>query len=251
MILVVLAAMLVVMFLVLGGAPGRLGRPPAGLATRRSDPSGTPLALLMLGPLAVLTLVGDPESGGTQLGAVLGILIGCSAPFAPARALVTTLLGVAGVLAAFVAALAFVRGEGSDLGVVGRAALMLLVIACFTLGALVGNRASALKGGRGLALFALVDVSTFVAGPVGADLFGLDPARFAVYFVVACVAGVALGWAASEVTLGLSAVAVAVAGLGLTGVGSGGQLSAQMMAVVVCVVVGMLATFAVSRVTGR
>ncbi len=242
--------LVVILSLVLGQTPGRIGRPPRGILTRRNDPSGTPLALLLTAPAAGITLLTVTETEtALTLGAALGIAITCTARLPGLRSWVAVPLSVVGVLAAGKEGWAFVISDAAvDLTRTFRAALVLMLLTCFVLGALVGDRAAALKGTRGLALFALIDVFVFMAGPAGSQLTDLAQTRFLLYLAVAGGSAAALGWAASEVSLGLTAIAITATSLWLVmfGYDSSPTASGRIAAVVAALVAGTL----VSRAMG-
>ncbi|MGN6302630.1 MAG: hypothetical protein ACTHN8_16230 [Angustibacter sp.] len=240
----VLAGLLVVYALVLGGLRGRVGRPPAGIGTRFADPSGEGLAATLLTVLAIGSLTGA-ASGSTgalsvEGAAALGLLLATLLTLGVTRGATTAALSVLGVVAAVVEGAQFVSGpDAGGLGRLYRISLVLLVIACFGAAALVFHRASAVRGARGLALFALIDIAVFLAGPGGAQLFSLSAGRHLVYLGAACACAFLLGWAVSELTLGLAAIGVAVTtfGLGLVGLAPGAHAGDQLVGVIAALVV--------------
>lgn len=233
-----------ILSLMLGRTPGRIGRPPRGVGARRTDPSGTTLGLLLTAPPAGITLLSVTEPAtAVTLGAMFGMAITVTARHRGLRSWVAVPLSVVGVLAAVMEAWAFVVSDTAlDLTRTFRSALILLLLTCFVLGALVGGRAAALKGTRGLALFALIDVFVFMAGPAGSQLTDLAQTRFLLYLAVAGIAAAALGWAASELSLGLAAIAVTTTSLWLVlaGYDSSPTASGRIVAVVAALVAGTL-----------
>ena len=255
--LAVLAALVVVYALIMGapaqqllggGLRGRRGRPPSGVATRYADPTGDGPAAVLLTVLALSAFTGRAQPGiDGRTGGIVGLILAVAFTFPNTARIASPFLSILGVVAAVVESIRFVADP--DQGVLGqayRAALVLLSIACFTLSAMLFHRASALSGSRGLALFGLIDIATFLAGPAGAQLYTLTPARHVIYLVTAGAVSLALGWAASELTLGLTAAGVAAASFSLSVTGVSGDT--HMFAGPICaVVVYILTRLLVSR----
>lgn len=253
------AALFGVYALILGkGLRGRVGRPPSGIGTRFTDPSGEGLAATALAAFAINTLMETGKDGGATLhggtGAALGLLLALLLTMRVTQGLTSSALSVLGLVAAVVAGVQFVSGpEQANFGRIYRTALVLLTISCFTLAVLIFRRASALKGARGLALFGLVDIAVFVAGPGGAQMFELTPGRHTFYVLTASVFAFLLGWAVSEFTLGLTAIGVAVTTVGLsaTGLTSTPHAPDEFTGVVATVVVFLLVRTAAKLIAGR
>lgn len=194
-----------------GSVRGRVGRPPSGIFTRRKSPADVPLSAAALTGLAVGSMLAVTEPAANQVsGLMIGIVV---AGFLTPKSVRPQAVWVCGLVAAFVAFWQMGRfalgDDGSQSALVYRVALMLLIFASFCLGALVFDRGPAFKGERGLALFGLVEIVTFLARPTGRDLLYLDEVSHTAYLLIGCgVAGV-LGWATSEYVLGIVAMAVA------------------------------------------
>lgn len=255
--LAVLAALVVVYAMIMGapaqhllggGLRGRAGRPPSGIATRYADPTGGGPAAVLLTVLALNAFTSQTHPGiDGRSGAIVGLLLAVAFTFPITARFTGPILSILGVVAAVIEAVRFVADP--DQGVLGhayRAALVLLSIACFTLSAMLFHRSSALAGSRGLVLFGLIDIATFLAGPAGTHLYALTPARHALYLVAAGAVSLVLGWAASELTLGLTAAGVAAASFSLSVTGVSGDT--HMFAGPICaIVVYILTRLLVSR----
>lgn len=253
-LLLILAGLLVVYGLILGrGVRGRVGRPPRGIATRYADPTGHGPAAVFLATLALGVFNSGSSPGvdgaqGATLGAVLGILLTVTAT----RGLTSATLSVLGVVAATVEGFRFIANpDQGALGYTYRAALVLLTISCFVLGALIFHRASALKSARGLALFGLIDIATFFAGPAGAHLYLLAAGQHVIYICTACVVAMGLGWAASEFTLSLAAIGVAFTSFGLGLVGWGAIAGPGFVGVVSALTVYMIVRIVLNSTRSR
>ncbi|MEP9385590.1 hypothetical protein [Nocardioides sp. KR10-350] len=202
----------IIKFMIFGG-DGRVGRPPKGIGTRFASPADSPIPAAALGAYALGTAIVITDArADSQTGILIGAVVAVFMAFRAAERLTVTALGIVGFVCALIQMVHIVRGQAYDALESGyRLALVLLVFACFLLGTLVFNRASALRGERGLALLGLVDIVGFLTRPTGADMFNLDEISHLLFLFVASSVAFALGWAVSEATLGL--VGIAVVGL--------------------------------------
>jgi hypothetical protein len=209
----VLGCLVGILVFVFKGGKGRVGRPPSGILTRPKPPGQEGLGLAVLAALALSGLT-NGALGGPAGGAVVGLLVALGTAVAGLRTLTGVAANVLGVAAAAVGAYTFTVSDTFDpLTVVYRISLMSLLFAFFCLGVLVFNRASAVAGARGLALFGLIEIVTYLADPGGADVFVLDDVSHLAFVGIVCVAAFALGWAASEFVIGVTAIAVSLAAL--------------------------------------
>lgn len=211
--LLVLGFLIGIYALIFSGGRGRVGRPPSGVLTRLRSPTDAPLGVAALSGLALggMVTVTDPHADG-QSGLAIGVVLAVTLAMPAIQHLTLAACGLVGVIVAVWEALRFTSGEGSDgLVTAYRVALMALILACFGASVVIFGRGSALRGERGLALFGLVEVITFLAHPGNRDSLSLDGVGHATFLVVACGVACVLGWAASEYVLGIVALAVATA----------------------------------------
>lgn len=198
--------------LMLRGGVGNVGRPPRGVWTRLKDPSGAPAGLAAMTSIALasgLTHL-DPQTTVTS-GAVVGLIVAV-AMMVGSRG---SRLGVGawavelvGIVMAFWELGRFLVGDGQVLSVAYRISVCVALLGSFALGAVVLRRGSAVRGKRGMALFGLVEIVTFLASPSTQDEFRLDGLATAVFVLVVAALAFTLGCAVSEFTLGISALAV-------------------------------------------
>ncbi len=212
-LLLVLGCLILIIRFILGGGRGRVGRPPAGVLTRYVSPTDSVVPAAALGGYAMGTaiVITDPHAD-EQTGILIGLLIAVFVAFPAAQRFTIPALGVVGAVCALIQMGNIMwGGEYDALKTAYRAALVLLVFTSFVAGTVIFDRASALKGERGLALLGVVDVVGFLVRPTGADLFDIDQVGHAAFLLCAGGIAFALGWAASEAVLGL--VGIAVVGL--------------------------------------
>ena len=211
--LLVLGCLIWVIKFILFGAAGRVGRPPSGVLTRYVSPADAPVAAATMGGYALGTaIVLTDTRADSQTGILIGAVVAVFMAFRAVERLTVPALGVVGMVCAVIQTVDFIRGGDYDaLKTTYRLALTLLVFTCFVFGTVIFNRASALRGERGLALLGVVDVVSFLARPTAADLFSLGSVSHGLFLVGAGTAAFAVGWAASEAVLGL--VGIAVVGL--------------------------------------
>ncbi|MFI8774647.1 hypothetical protein ACIGKQ_21145 [Gordonia sp. NPDC062954] len=205
-----LAGIFMVMF---RGVGGRVGRPPKGVLTRLRPADEIRWAAAALGGLAIGGFVARfvPDTD-TVAGIVLGVVIGAMmAPPVIGRHVVAV-VGIAVFVIALVEAYLFIAGDGhyDSLSIAYRVVVMTTILAAYTLGVVVFGRRSAISGPRGYALFALVDVTTFLAAPAGRDALALGVVNNFIYLLIACGAAFVVGWASSEYILSVLAMAVAI-----------------------------------------
>lgn len=208
--LLVLGCLIAIIKFMLGGRDSRVGRPPSGIGTRYLAPNDSPIPAAALGGYALGTaIVITDAQADSQTGILIGAVVAVFMAFRAAERLTVAALGIVGFVCALIQMAHIVRGETYDALESGyRLALVLLAFACFVLGTLVFNRASALKGERGLALLGIVDILGFLARPTGTDLFNLDEISHLLFLFIAGSVAFALGWAVSEATLGIIGIAV-------------------------------------------
>lgn len=208
----------------LGSRRGRAGRPPRGVLTRYLSPADQPLAVVGMGGYALGTaiVVVDPRADA-QSGMLIGLLLAVvMAPRSMLR-LTVAALGVVGFVCALIQmGSVIVDGEFDALARWYRVALVGLVLVCFAAGALFFDRASALRGERGLALLGVADVVGFLSRPSVVDLSSLEQMSHALFLLGASATAFVVGWAVSEATLGL--VGIAVVGLSVALGGPDGWL---------------------------
>lgn len=185
---------------------GKLGRPDGAFAV---------YLLAVLALCALLKAVGLPQALSVTTGLAAGVVLSMLLAAPLTRHVVDAL----GVTAALLTGVGFVLQPGTAVfldSAVFRAALMLLILACFIVGALIGVilgrslRIFALGRGRGLAFFAVVDLATFLAGPTGVDLLELEPRRFYLYLAVAAGFAALVGVLAGPFTLFVLGAALAL-----------------------------------------
>jgi len=212
----VLASLVGVYVLLLGGLrrrPGAPGRAPFG---RYRAVGSDRVGGVVLTVLAVL-LTSGVESPAVAAGVALFLSIALVVGLRTAEPVVGLLMGGVGVVAATIAAARFVTDSGSGIpSQLFRVALVGIVLTAFVLTVVVFDRARGLAGHRGLALFGLVDIVVFIAGPGGADLMTLDVDRRMVIVVLAVVLAVVLGFGASAFLLTATAVMVTAAEVSLS-----------------------------------
>lgn len=208
--LLILGCLIWITRFLLGYGRGRVGRPPKGICTRLRDPGEAPVAAAVLGGYALGTaaVLVDPHADSSTA-IVIGGIVAVLMAFRGIEPLVKVALGIVACICALIRMGYVVLGDAYDeLAVIYRLALVGLVFFCFLLAVMVFDRASALKGERGLALLGIVDIVDFIARPAGVDMFNLAPVGHAAFLVVAAAAAFGLGWAVSEATLGIVGIAV-------------------------------------------
>lgn len=212
-VLLVFAFLAFIFSVMFRGVGGRVGRPPKGVLTRLKDPQDSPVFAAALAAYALGKFVAE---AGSSYDATASVIIGfLAAILVSVRSSRRFALAVCSVLAAVLAvveAVAFVRGEGTFVEGESfyRLGLMLVVLLSFVLGAFLGRRDSAIAGPRGVSLLALVEISTFLADPVGRGFLAIDQLGNGILMAVVAGIGVVLGWAVSEFVLGVVVVAIAV-----------------------------------------
>lgn len=257
--LVLLAALMGVFAILFRGVlPKHRGRGVGGILTRLTSPSDAPIAAAALCAMTLAAALSRADrladsSSAIAIGVILGVMVavpGC-------QHLTIAACGVVGFALALVDAGRYVFGvsEFGYLALAFRVSLMLLVLACFWLAVVLFDRRSALRGERGLALFGLVEIATFLAAPTGRDIFGFGHVSATAYVVAGCVLAFVVGFAVSEYLLGLIAIALAVTvwfGNAVFGDAGNGDPRAAWLGLVAAVVAGVivLATSAVFRRLG-
>ena len=209
-LVVLLAVLLGIYSLILPGLRGRRGRPPRGVATRWSDPAAGDWPLGILGILAVDTFAPPAfftGAGGFGFGIMLAVLLAVPA----VRQITGTVLGIAGLAGAVIIFLGATVSGRYRWDWWGHPLLIALVVLFVTTStAAFFRRGAAVRGHRGLALFALVEIAVFLASPLGIDPRELPASSQAGLFSLALLSAALLGWALSEFTLGIAAIGVAV-----------------------------------------
>ena len=117
------------------------------------------------------------------------------------------------LIVAIVSAILFVVGDrtaADDTSAVYRLLTVGLVLGAFALGVVLPDHRSAFAGDRGLALFGVIEVATFLAAPTGRDAMQLGALTNVAYLPIAAGVAMLIGWCASEFVLGILTVAVAV-----------------------------------------
>lgn len=116
--------------------------------------------------------------------------------------------------------------------------VVVTVLATFALVSLVFHRLDSLSGNRGLTLFGLVDVVTFVASPGGADLLSLGQGRALITLLLSIALAAVLGFAASPFALSMTALLTTVASavLSITGTSADQSGAGTILAVALAVV---------------
>lgn len=170
---------------------------------------------LILGTLALHSVLSWSPFRGMPIDAAaasLGIMCAiCTVLGPPGIRLRELVLGTLGAFAATAGAYSFLREPdpvAAELALAYRAALMVLLTACFVLGSLRIRLWRTLNPAKGLVLFAIMDIVTFMAGPGGARLYELTPTRHWFYLGVVCVTSFLLGLGALEIVIALAAAAV-------------------------------------------
>jgi hypothetical protein len=209
--LLVLMALLAIYRFMIGGRQGRVGRPPKGVLTRWASPAEAvvPTAAMAGYALGRAVDLTAPHSSA-QNGLIVGGIVGFALAFhGLVEKLVIAALGVVAALCACIDIWAGVNDASfGPWSQTFRAALFLLLFACFILGSVVGDRSSALKGERGFALIGLVDIVVFLARPVGIDPLNVQGGRGLAVIGVSCLVAAVAGFAVSEAVLGLIALGV-------------------------------------------
>jgi hypothetical protein len=216
--LLVIALLLWILRFIVGGGKGRVGRPPTGFLTRFKDPRSAPLPAAALGgyALASALVILDPTTTDVTSGIMVGVVVAVALAVRAIERYSVLALGFVGLFCGVVVAHDFVfhhRHHNDPQTSTYRAALMLLIFACFVAATVLFDRAAALHGERGLALLGIVDVVTFLASPRGFDTLSMSPVNHGLFVLGACAAAFLLGAAVSEATLGLVAMAVLVVDL--------------------------------------
>ncbi len=216
--------------------PGRRsgGNPTGDFLARMGAPSGY-FGVFLIGALACAQLIAnfkDVGALGFETGLILGIVVAPVIRYRPTRTTLSIIGFIAGLMTAYrlVSSQSLPPPTGVDALDSGafRLSLMLIVLTCFALGAglgQMGGRSSSvvqLGGEGGLAFFGLVDLATFVAAPVGAELLGLEPDRFYVYLAIAAIGSALVGLATGPLVLWalgalltFTSVALPLAGVGV------------------------------------
>jgi len=221
--LVLLVGVLVVMLR--GPRAGRQGqRDPL---TKPGVPDGS-FGIFLLGTLAIAQLIAAtnrPDALSLGTGAIVGIILGPLVRFPPTQAVLSLVGFAAGLIGLFrlVTSQSLPPPTGANAMDSGlfRWALALLTLACFALGAGLGQTigrplsAISLGRGRGMTFFALVDFITFAAAPAGAQLLDLEPGRFYVYLGIVALASAILGMASSPFVLWVMGALLALTNIGL------------------------------------
>jgi hypothetical protein len=211
--LVVMGWLMLVFWLALGGPRRDKGNWKDPLAAL-----GRPDGLFghhLVACLACYSLLESPIAQPLALGLLIGVVVAATVRWNYGR----DLLDLAGVAAALFVAGRFL-GVGSAEGFSAfRLSLMALVLACFTLGCVFAVRMGrsvrnfVFNKGRGLSFFAVVELAVFFSGPLGADLLQLDSAEFYRFLGATSLAAVLLGFLASQFTLYVLALLLALVSL--------------------------------------
>jgi hypothetical protein len=209
----VLAALVGVLALVAGGYRRRPGRPGGAPFSGVREVGSAGVGAVVLSVLGLIGVAGDGTFGSSvTIGVVGGLVLGLGLRFA--GPVTKALMGIIGVLAATATAWQFVGEDGPDVFATSyRWILVFLVLAVFMLTSLLFHLLGAFGGLRGLTLFGLVDVTTFVASPGGADVLSLGQSRAMIIFVLALALAAVLGFAASPFAVSLTALLATVAGV--------------------------------------
>lgn len=192
---------------------GRVGAPPRGFATRRRSPDDARWVAAALGGLAIGSALGAWLHADTVAGLVVGGVIGLSLSIPVLRSPARLVLNIVALVIAVVSAALFVVGD--DMGTDSTSTLYRfltvgLILGAFALGVVLPDHRSAFAGDRGLALFGVVEVATFLAAPGGRDAMHLGALTNVAYLPIAAGIAMLIGWLASEFVLGILSVAVAV-----------------------------------------
>lgn len=208
--LLVLACLIGVYALLLGGIGGRRGRPPAGVLTRLRDPSKAPIAVAAMSGFALGTMSALTDShADSSSGVMIGLLLAITLAIPGIGHLTLAACGLVGTIVAFWQLGIFLVGDGDATSAAYRGALVGLLFACFALAIVLFDRSRALRGEVGLAFFGLVDVMTFLAQPGNRSTLSLDGVSHLAFLALVGAISFGLGWAASEYVLGVVALAVA------------------------------------------
>lgn len=212
--LMLLAALMGVFAILFRGVlPKHRGRGAGGILTRLTSPSDAPIAAAALCALTLAAGMSRVDRLADSTSAIaVGVLLGALVAIPACQHLTIAACGVVGFVIALIDAGRFILGasEFGYLTPVFRVSLMLLVLACFWLAVVIFDRHSALRGERGLALFGLVEIATFLAAPTGRDIIGFGHVSATAYVIAACVLAFIVGFAVSEYLLGLIALALVV-----------------------------------------
>jgi len=211
--LLVLALLVGVFALMLRGGPGFVGRPPKGIWTRQRDPTEGAYFAAPMAAYAVAAFAASFANAFTSSTAIaIGFIFAVLATVPGIREVAVMFCGWVAVLLAFYAAGRFIAGAGEfdELASLYRLGVMVVVLLAFCLGALLGDRDSAIAGSRGYALFGLVEIATFLAAPSGRDTVALGQLGNAAFLALIAVVGALVGWAVSPYMLGVIVIAVAV-----------------------------------------
>lgn len=209
---VALAFLLGIFAFMFRGTRGRVGRPPDGFMTRQRSPTETPWVAAAMGGLAIGTALGAYLHADTSAAVVVGALVGLSLAIPVLRGVSSIVLNVIAFVLALMSAGLFIVGTATvdPLWPVYRVVVIVTVLAAFALGVLIPGHQSALRGQRGLELFGIVEVATFLAAPSGRDAMYLSGVTNITYLLFAIGVAAVIGWIASEYILGVLAIAVAV-----------------------------------------
>ncbi|MFE5672579.1 hypothetical protein ACFQ58_13350 [Agromyces sp. NPDC056523] len=207
----VLACLIGVFFLLLGGMRrnGYAAKTLRGVGSYRMPENSGRLAG---GVLAVAAVAGVLEFTGADISAsvAVGALTGLSCTLLPLGVL-RPVLEVIGVVGGSAAVLAFVTGD-SCVGLAPQTRIMMVMV--LAIAALAGAALALLRGGirsvSALALFAVVEILTFLAFPFGVPMFAEHAALAPVLIGVAGLLGF-VGSLAPGVVIGLGAFGVTVA----------------------------------------
>lgn len=193
------------------GTRGRVGRPPSGVMTRQRSPGDTRWVAAAMGGLAIGSALGAYFHADTVTGVVVGGLLGVLLVIPMLEIFTRLALNAIAFVLSLVAAAVFIAGAGGfdALSSAYRILVIVSILAAFGVGVFVsGGYRAALRGDRGLELFGIVEVATFLAAPSGRDAMSLGVLTNATYLPIAAGVAALIGWAASEYVLGVLALAI-------------------------------------------
>lgn len=243
---VVLAALVGIFFLLLGGMRrgGYAARTLRGVGSYRMPEEGGRLAggvLAVAASVAVLDLTG----AGTSTSVAVGVLLGLSCVLLPLRAL-RPALEVIAVVGGGAAVLAFVTGD-SCAGLAPETRI--LMVAVLAVAAFVGAALAALQGGirsvSALAIFAVFEILQFLAFPFGVPMFVEHGAIVPVLLGVAGLLGF-VGSLAPGAVIGLGAFGVTVA-TALVSAGYGSACATEREPALLFAILACLAAYLIAR----
>jgi len=234
----------------------RLARPSRGDTTLhahrfsflgRYDDSRSIWPSLIIGALAVGTLVsfGTLSGGGLTAGVIVGL--GCALAWSLGAELVAQLvLAYVSLWAAVdeLRSLSQLVDSSWALGAKSTYLLLIVLSACYLGGMVVGGVRSALSPRRLLIYFAMVDVLVFLVSPGGVQVYQLDPSSIVIYIVVTAVSAFLLGLIPAAIVTALAAAGVALTNLVLDHAALGGRVTVLVAALVVAAAVrGIVSRF--------